>query len=143
MMISSTNLVFFLGIFMSERTVLFTQHESQLLGNIEVFPFNLGLNQMTNNTDYGQPMKPFVHRNPKLLGMGRHLGQINFGGFWVFSINQPLFLQKTMPLYPNPKYLFEFGTQRIRDSAIVCPQSVTHKICFSKVNSSFPLTLLK
>jgi hypothetical protein len=24
----------------------------------------------------------------------------------MFSINQPLFLQKTKPLYPNPKYLF-------------------------------------
>jgi hypothetical protein len=24
----------------------------------------------------------------------------------MFSINQPLFLQITKPLYPNPKYLF-------------------------------------
>jgi hypothetical protein len=24
----------------------------------------------------------------------------------MFFINQPLFLQKTKPLYPNPKYLF-------------------------------------
>ena len=27
----------------------------------------------------------------------------------VFSINQPVFLQKTKPLYPNPKYLFAIG----------------------------------
>jgi hypothetical protein len=46
----------------------------------------------------------------------------------MFSINQPLFLQKTKPLYQNPKYLFgigfEFEPQRIRDLAIVFPQSV-------------------
>ena len=27
----------------------------------------------------------------------------------MFSINQPLFLQKTKLLYPNPKYLFWIG----------------------------------
>jgi hypothetical protein len=27
----------------------------------------------------------------------------------MFSINQPVFLQKTKPLYPNPKYLFGIG----------------------------------
>ena len=59
------------------------------------------------------------------------LGQTNwakkFGGIWgifsriisthfgtvsplsMFSTNQPLFLQKTKPLYPNPKYLFGIG----------------------------------
>ena len=43
----------------------------------------------------------------------------------MFSFNQPLVLQKTKHLYPNPKYLFEigfkFGPQRIRDLAVVCP----------------------
>ena len=43
----------------------------------------------------------------------------------MFSIIQPLFLQRTKPLYPNPKYFlglgFEFGPQMIRDLAIVCP----------------------
>ena len=39
----------------------------------------------------------------------------------MFSIIQPLFLQKTKPLYHHPKYLFEFGLQRIRDLAFVCP----------------------
>jgi hypothetical protein len=59
------------------------------------------------------------------------LGQINwadkFWGIWgifgqtisthlgtvrplsMFSIIQPLFLQKTKPLYPHPKYLFGIG----------------------------------
>ena len=27
----------------------------------------------------------------------------------LFSMNQPLFLQKTKPLYPNPNYLFGIG----------------------------------
>ena len=39
----------------------------------------------------------------------------------MFFINQPLFLQKTKPLYLN-NYLglgFEFGPQRIRDLVIV------------------------
>ena len=82
----------------------------------------------------------FLHRNPELLGLGRQIGQtnwINSGTFGVFSaelsapswyINQPLFLKKTLILYiqiPNV-YLglgfeFEFGPQRIRDLAIVCP----------------------
>ena len=43
----------------------------------------------------------------------------------MFSINQLLFLQKTKPLYSNPKYFmglgFELGPQRIRDLTIVCP----------------------
>ena len=43
----------------------------------------------------------------------------------MFSINQPLFLQKTKPLYPNLKYYlglgFEFVPQRIRNLAFVCP----------------------
>ena len=48
----------------------------------------------------------------------------------MFSINQPLFLQKTNPLNPHHKYLFgigmelelelEFGLQRIGNLAILC-----------------------
>ena len=59
--------------------------------------------------------------------MNRQIGQINFGAFGVLlgqtiiadfgtvnplsmsSIIQPFFLQKTKPLYPNPKYLFGIG----------------------------------
>ena len=46
-----------------------------------------------------------------------HFGTVS--PFSMFSINQPLFLQKTKPLHTNPR--FEFGPQRIRDLAIVCP----------------------
>ena len=33
------------------------------------------------------PNEAFFHRNPKLLGLGRQIGQINFGAFRVFSAN--------------------------------------------------------
>ena len=59
------------------------------------------------------PNETFFHQNPKLLGLGRKIGQINwtFGIFLanlsapilsMFSINQPLFLKKH-------KYLFGIG----------------------------------
>ena len=64
-----------------------------------------------------------VHVNPELLGLGRQIGQISSGAFEVtisthfgtvsplsmFTVIQSLFLQKTKPLYPHPKYLFEIG----------------------------------
>ena len=36
-----------------------------------------------------------------------HFGAVS--SLFMFSINQPLFLQKTRPLYPNPKHLFGIG----------------------------------
>ena len=30
------------------------------------------------------PIEAFFHQNPKLLGLGRQFGQINFGAFGVF-----------------------------------------------------------
>ena len=37
----------------------------------------------------------------------------------MFSNTQPLFLQKTKPMYPVPKYLgFEFGPQRIKNLVV-------------------------
>ena len=64
----------------------------------------------------------FFQQNPQLLGMGRQFWGIlgTFGQFTsthfgtvsplsMFSFNQSLFLQKTKPLYPNPKYLFGIG----------------------------------
>ena len=62
--------------------------------------------------------------NPELLGLGRQIKQINSGTFGVhifgqiisthfgtvsmFSIIRPLFLKKTKPLYPHPRYLFVY-----------------------------------
>ena len=90
-------------------------------------------------------LEAFFHRNTKLLGLDRQFGQINFGAFGVFSVNLsvpilvlwvpcpcfPLinhYSYKKLSLYiqiPNI-YLglgfeFEFGMQRIRELAIVCP----------------------
>ena len=62
----------------------------------------------------------FFHRN--FWAWADNLGRI-LGYFWpiyqrhfgivsplsMFSINQPLFLEETKPLYPNPKYLFGIG----------------------------------
>jgi hypothetical protein len=36
-----------------------------------------------------------------------HFGSVS--NLSMFSIIQPLFLQKTKPLYPHPKYLFGIG----------------------------------
>ena len=95
------------------------------------------------------PNEAFFHWNPKLLGLGRQIGQINFGAFGVFSaeLSVPILVQwvpcpqiipcpcfllfshyfyKKLSLYihiPNI-YLglgFEFGPKRIRDLAFVCP----------------------
>ena len=55
--------------------------------------------------------------------ISNHFGTMS--PFSMFSINQPLFLQKTSLYIHIPNiYLglgFEFGSQRIRDLAIVCP----------------------
>ena len=87
------------------------------------------------------PNEAFFHWIPKLLGLDRQFGQINFGAFGVFLANLsaailvewvpcpcfPLFnyyLYKKLSLYiqiPNI-YLglgFEFGPQRIRDLAFM------------------------
>ena len=84
--------------------------------------------------------KAFFQWNAKLLGLGRHIGRINVGVFFgrtistypfatvkslsIFFIIQPLFLQKTKPLYPHPKYLigiwiwagFSFHVSVVSDS---------------------------
>ena len=69
----------------------------------------------------------FFHKNPKLLGLGRQFGQMNFGAFGALladlsapifgtaspssmsSINQPIFQEQTKPLHPNPKYFLGVG----------------------------------
>ena len=73
----------------------------------------LGFNDFL--TDYGCPMEPFFIKNfwaNTFWGIWDIFGRFistYFGtvsSLSMFSINQPLFLQKTKPLYPNPKYLF-------------------------------------
>ena len=78
------------------------------------------------HTDYGRPMKSFfieiqnfwdgqTNWVDKFWGIwgifGRtistHFGTVS--PFFMFSIIQSLFQQKTKPLYPRPKYFFEIG----------------------------------
>ena len=94
-------------------------------------------------TDYGRANKAFFRRNPRLLGLGRQFRQINFGVFGVFSdhLSAPnLVLWVPCPSFPLINHYFykklchyiqipniylgfgfEFGPQRFRDLAIVCP----------------------
>ena len=85
------------------------------------------------------PNEPFS-RKYRTFGLGQTNWADKFWSIWgilsqttyqhtvsslsMFSIIQPLFVQKTKSLYiPHPKYLglgFEFGPQRIRDLAFVC-----------------------
>ena len=72
------------------------------------------------------PNEVFFHWNPERLGLGKQIGQINSEAFGVFSakpsapivwvpcppfplFNLNIFLQKTKPLCPHPKYLFGIG----------------------------------
>ena len=96
------------------------------------------------------PNEAFFHWNPELLGLGSQIRQINSGPFWVFSaelsapilvqwvpcwcffIIQPLVLQKKYAFIiyihiPNIYLGFKFGSQRIRDLAIVCPYNLRKK----------------
>jgi hypothetical protein len=77
--------------------------------------------------DYGHPKRAFF-RKSQTFGLGQTNWAENFWGIWgifgqfisthfgtvgslsMFSINQPLFLQRTKPLYPNPKHLFGSGS---------------------------------
>jgi hypothetical protein len=101
------------------------------------------INLVAFNQGLRTPNEAFFHWNPKLLGLGRQNGQINSEAFGVFSaeLSTPILVQwvhvfhnsiiistKELSLYihiPNT-YLglgfeFEFGPQRIRDLAFVCP----------------------
>ena len=70
---------------------------------------------MTQSTDYGRPMMPFFIEILLNLGIwgtfgwfiSTHFGTVSL--LSTFSIDQPLFLQKTKLLYPNPKYFFGIG----------------------------------
>ena len=107
---------------------------------METFLLFSYVHQEGESTDYGRPMKLFSSKY-QTFWLGQTIWAGKSGAFGVLWVNlsaiilvvsvpcpcfpqQPLFLKKTKPLYQNPKYLFEFGLQRIRDLAIVCPQSV-------------------
>ena len=83
------------------------------------------------------PFEAFFKQNTKLLGLGRQFGQINFVAIGVltlgrfisthfgtvshcplsmFSINQPLFLQKTKPLHPHAMVHHEIATDKTGQS---------------------------
>ena len=80
-----------------------------VIGMVRYFNI-LHISQMKETADYRHINEAFFHRNPKLLGMDRQYGPINFGTFTVFwadflvtilvqsldyvFIIQPLFLQK-------------------------------------------------
>ena len=72
------------------------------------------------------PNEAFFHWNPIFWGLGRQIREINFGAFGVFSadLSAPI-LALWVPFpcfsFPNIYLGFEFGPQRIRDLAIVCP----------------------
>ena len=96
--------------------------------------------------DYGRPMKPFLLKSINFWASADKIGQISSGAFGVFSskLSAPIWVQwvpctcfpsfnhfsyKKLSLYihiPNI-YLelwFEFGPQRIKDLAFMCPYSV-------------------
>ena len=56
-----------------------------LLFHGDFFQFQFGFR--TRRTDHGlrMPNEAFFHQNPKLLGLDRQFGQINFGTFGVLS----------------------------------------------------------
>ena len=99
---------------------------------------------MIMGTDYGRSMKPFSLKF-QTFGLGKTNWADRFCGIWgifgwtisthfdtvsplpMFSIIQPIFFKK-LSLYihiPNVflglGFIFEFGLQRIRDLALVCP----------------------
>jgi hypothetical protein len=86
-------------------------------------------------TDHGRPMKPFFIKIPNFWAWANTFWSIwgifgqfistHFGTVNMFSINQPLFLQK-ISLYihiPNIDlglgFEFDFGSPKIRNLAIV------------------------
>ena len=78
---------------------------------------------MPRITDYGQPERAFFQK-PQTFRLGQTNWVDKFWGIFgqtisihfgivsplsMFSIIQPLFLQKTKPLYPHPKHLYGIG----------------------------------
>ena len=65
----------------------------------------LSLNFMTT-----EPNETFIHWNPKLFGLGRQIGQINFGAFGVFLVDLTapiLVLWVPCPCFPLINHYFD------------------------------------
>ena len=107
------------------------------IGKIEHVVAKTTLIVITLDTDYGRPNEAFFIKiqnfwawADKFWGIFGQTISTHFGTvspLSMFSIIQPLFLQKTKSLYPLPniylgfEFEFEFGPQIIRDLAFVCP----------------------
>ena len=104
---------FIIGKFLAEVGILFVETDPET-----------GKTQPV--TDYRYQERVFFQKS-RTFGLGQTFWAEMFWGFWgifgrtinthfgnvssmsMFSIIQPLFLQKTKPLCPNPKYLFGIG----------------------------------
>ena len=83
------------------------------------------------------PMKPFFIEIQNFWAWTDQLNGKNSGAFGVIFSQTictyigTIFSTKTKALYQHSKYLFQFGLQRIRDLAFVCPQSVSQNVVMS------------
>ena len=59
-----------------------------------LFPHRVCRGAVAYSTDYGHPERVFFE-NPRLLGLGRQIGQTFWGAFWVFSaeLSAPILVQ--------------------------------------------------
>ena len=92
---------------------------SKILGQYEIqkLPIKCFDPIMPVCTDYWLPMNLFSSKS-QTFG----LGQTNFGAFGIFSASAPISVHYCLYIHiPNIYLWFEFGPQRIRDLAIVCP----------------------
>ena len=106
----------------------------------KIAPWNYIFNNGPFNLMHGlrTPDEVIFSLKSRIFGLGQTNWADKFWGIWgifgqtistnfgtvsslsMFSIIQTLFLQKTKPLYPHPKYLpFEFWLQRIRDLVFI------------------------
>ena len=122
------------------------QDKTNLYFRHPTFEVHTYLELILTSTDYGRPMKPFFIEIPNFWAWADKFGQINYAACGVFLVNLSapiLVLWVPCPCFPLIDHYFyiklilciqipniylglgfEFGPQRIRDLAIVCPQSV-------------------
>ena len=96
---SFASLAWFFAQILKKKRKFWWDKEQKIISDLCWANSNGILNWKCTRTTDAQ-WSPFYHQNPKNLCLGRQFGQINFGAFGIG---------------------FEFGQQRIRDLAIVCP----------------------